>query len=450
MAQEEIDALGVDDDLREASCAAEIRRSGDDVKADIQLEARRKRAREAEAAAAEQTASSLIVSSDEWINDMYVLSRQLGKGSFATVMLAQKRTTFELVAVKIIDKSAVPRSDFLLGHLKEEMRILKHLAHPRSVIRVHQVIESPSKLFVVTEPCLGGDLHDYVQRQPQQRLAEHDARTVLLQVADAVAYLHGRGIVHRDIKMENVLLTAPDSLRQVKLADFSVSKIVGTNPDTAAFWMSSFCGTPSWMAPEIFHHAQHEHADRGYTLEVDLWSLGVLLYVLLSGVMPFAEGRFRQLMAASYSLKGSVWRAVSQPAKQLIRQLLVADPRKRLTIAQTIEHPWLSSPVHAQPAAAHPLTTAATTATAITSSSTTTTSIASASTVWVLDEADNASSSSSSSRLPPAAPDDSTCLEPLIDDASDNNTASGDHTDYSGGDDEQTGNEQPAKIARLQ
>lgn len=180
----------------------------------------------------------------------------------------------------------------------------------------------------------GGELFDKIVELGAY--TEADAALLVGRMVRAIDYLHGMGIVHRDLKPENLLLKNPDDISEVKLADFGLSKIVSTGA-TAAM-MQTACGTPGYVAPEVLT------AD-GYDKEVDLWSIGVITYILLCGFPPFYNEHlpmlFEQIMKADYDYPADYWEDISDTAKNFIDRLLVVDPARRMTTKQALEHPWL-------------------------------------------------------------------------------------------------------------
>ncbi|GLD46754.1 serine/threonine-protein kinase Chk2 isoform X1 [Lates japonicus] len=185
----------------------------------------------------------------------------------------------------------------------------------------------------------GGELFHRVKSQ--QQLHESTAKLYFYQMLRAVQYLHSNGIIHRDLKPENVLLSSQDDVCLVKVTDFNQSRIL----EEAAL-MRTLCGTPSYLAPEVFTHA----STTGYGLAVDAWSLGVLLFVCLGGYPPFHESFGRQsvrdqIIRGEFTMVQSKWRHVSDQAKDVVRKLLVVDPSQRMSIEEALQHPWLQDRV---------------------------------------------------------------------------------------------------------
>jgi len=185
----------------------------------------------------------------------------------------------------------------------------------------------------VTELVTGGELFDKIVEQGSY--SERDAAVLVSKMVSAIQYLHSRGIVHRDLKPENLLLKSPNSLTEIKIADFGLSKIIG--PDNMVRMLTA-CGTPSYVAPEVL-------LSTGYDKEVDLWSIGVITYILLCGFPPFYDeclsNLFEDIMHARYEYPEEYWSHISDEAKDFVSRLLLVNPHQRMTATQALQHPWL-------------------------------------------------------------------------------------------------------------
>jgi len=262
----------------------------------------------------------------------YDIRETLGTGTFATVKTAINKQSGEKFAMKIIDKQKFLQNARRKDALMDEVRVLKSVSH-ENIIKIHDVFETSKSLYLVLELVTGGELFDRVLKGA---LPEATAKNMFAQMLNSIGYLHGQGIAHRDLKPENILLKSADS-DIIKLSDFGLSRIL----DEGSF-MKTVCGTPQYVAPEVLTRATKE----GYGKAVDLWSLGVILYVLLSGTMPFEEDGqttlFEKVKKGVFKFPAKQWKGVSEEAKNLIKGLLVVDPSQRLTVQQALEHPWVS------------------------------------------------------------------------------------------------------------
>lgn len=256
----------------------------------------------------------------------------IGKGHYARVVRAVDRETGQVVAVKIVKKRDPSKDSAAALHVQREAAIAQAVEHP-NVVRCLDVFETGDRLHIVMELATGGTLADLIERH--KPMDEDMARSVLKQVLRAVAYLHDCRIAHRDIKPENVLLSGTGIL---KLGDFGLSRSLEALTHEE-FPLSSVLGTPSFVAPEIARR-------RSYGLPVDMWSVGVILHVSLTGKFPFSaktpEGVFHMLRhAQKIPFPRSRWACVSPAARDLVRSLLTFDPTMRLTAHEALAHPWI-------------------------------------------------------------------------------------------------------------
>jgi len=290
-----------------------------------------------------------------------------GTGGYAVVKAATHLETGERVAIKVlklperVDASSsarpknprdserfysggVSKSDLTLEDIANEIEILKALNHP-SVLRLyeHYMSEHGDKVYLITELLEGGELLDALLARGNY--SEADAMTIMRPVLQGLAYLHNKGVTHRDLKLENLLLADTDDLSSVKIADFGLAK-ASRSEGMADRSGGAVCGTPSYLAPEII-------SGQKYTAAVDCWAAGVCLYILLSGVVPFywtdkpgADMRelFDRISAGAYSLDGHEWDGVSEDAKDLVRNLMCVDVQRRLTARKALAHRWFSRP----------------------------------------------------------------------------------------------------------
>lgn len=255
--------------------------------------------------------------------DFYRIGKILGKGAFGKVNLAVHKLSQCLCAVKSINKQFFS-DDSQTKKVMQEVVMLKKTRH-QNIVRLYEYFETEKHILFVIELCAGGDLLNYVRRR--RRLKEDVAKCLFKQIVESLAYCHSKSILHRDIKLDNILL---DANGQVKICDFGVGKIVKKGEK-----MTEQCGTPAYIAPEILR-------DQGYYgFKVDIWSAGVVLYAMLYGTVPFKANNMTELqkiiMKAKYSLKEDI----SEEARDLLKGLLERDPAKRLNISQILGHPWL-------------------------------------------------------------------------------------------------------------
>ncbi len=260
-------------------------------------------------------------------------------GCFAKVRLGTDLRTSEIFAVKEIDKKSYePREvEFTI----REVNIMMKITHP-NIVNTHDIFENVSHLHLVIEYMQGGELFDIIA--DQGHLSEQRASQVLRDIITAVDYLHTLGVVHCDIKPENILCKTKQWPLMVKLCDFGLANVIDQSASAAAganASMSATTGTPGYVAPEVI-------LKKKYGPPVDMWAIGVVLYVMLSGRMPF-YGRsdvecLRRTANGQYSFPDREWRNISDDAKSLVRALLQLNPEKRLTARAALQHGWLAVP----------------------------------------------------------------------------------------------------------
>lgn len=257
------------------------------------------------------------------ISRKYLISDTLlGEGGFASVMKGKLRDSGEPVAVKVIGDNVD------CGPIKQEVALLRSCQHP-GVIKFMDFIHESPNYYMVTELVEGGELFDRIVSK--EAYAEADARKVILTLLRVTEHLHSLGIVHRDYKPENLLLKSMDDDSDMRLCDFGFATLAKGRS------LTQVVGTPGYMAPELLK-------DEVYGAEVDLWSTGVLLYILIEGAAPFYDEDpdllDEQVKAAVLDFDPEAWDPVSTEAKQLVQQLLQQDPENRITAAQALRHSW--------------------------------------------------------------------------------------------------------------
>ena len=290
----------------------------------------------------------------------FLVRHVIGEGAYAAVKLAIDKKTQRRYALKEIDRSkSILRKtdDGTSNAVIEEVRILQQLDHC-GVIRVHDVWETPKLICILLEYAEGGDLLDYLIKR-NAPFSEEAAKDIFVQLIEAVDYLHKRRIVHRDLKPENVLvLHKPSdddidrdlpplgaSKLRIKLTDFGLSRITDENQ-----YLKTICGTPQYLAPEVLRmslmcigYSEYTQPGQGvgYDKSVDLWSIGAILFILLTLQQPFDESHLVQhIVKGIYTFPERFERILSKEAKDVVQGLLTVDPAARLTTAQVRQHPW--------------------------------------------------------------------------------------------------------------
>ncbi|KAG1365522.1 CBL-interacting protein kinase 32 [Cocos nucifera] len=255
----------------------------------------------------------------------FELGRTIGEGTFAKVKFARNSETGEPVAIKILDKEKVLKNK-LVEQIKREIATMKLIKHP-NVVRLYEVMGSKTKIFLVLEYVTGGELFDKIVNHGRMR--EDEARRYFQQLINAVDYCHSRGVYHRDLKPENLLL---DAYGNLKVSDFGLSALSQQVRDDGL--LHTTCGTPNYVAPEVLN-------DRGYDgATADLWSCGVILFVLLAGYLPFEDSNlmtlYKKISAAEFTCPS--W--LSFGAMRLLARILNPNPMTRITIPEILEDEW--------------------------------------------------------------------------------------------------------------
>jgi calcium/calmodulin-dependent protein kinase I len=268
------------------------------------------------------------------VEDQYDVGEEIGRGAFSIVKVATHRQTGKRWAVKFIEKKFVDKQDLLL--LAREIDIMKKVHHA-NVLTLKEVFETEDTIALVMELVTGGEL--FYKIVEKGNYSEKDAANIVQQMIKGVAYLHGQGIAHRDLKPENLLCSGEveeeyKPFRTV-IADFGLSKVFDSGEK-----LETSCGTPDYVAPEVIT------AEGSYDKSVDMWSCGVITYVLLCGFSPFLSstqtGLFEKIIKVEYDFPDPEWTNISEEAKDFIRHLLVKDPEDRYTAEQCLQHPWLN------------------------------------------------------------------------------------------------------------
>ncbi|XP_053968176.1 calcium/calmodulin-dependent protein kinase type 1-like isoform X4 [Anastrepha ludens] len=273
------------------------------------------------------------------IEEKYNLHGLLGTGAFSEVRLAEsKENPGEHFAVKIIDKKALKGKE---ESLENEIRVLRRfsandpdngprLTHP-NIVQLLETFEDKSKVYLVMELVTGGELFDRIVEKGSY--TEKDASGLIRQILEAVDYMHEQGVVHRDLKPENLLYYSPDDGSKIMISDFGLSKMEDSGI------MATACGTPGYVAPEVL-------AQKPYGKAVDVWSIGVISYILLCGYPPFYDENdanlFAQILRGEFEFDSPYWDEISESAKHFIQNLMCVNVEKRYTCKQALAHPWIS------------------------------------------------------------------------------------------------------------
>lgn len=258
----------------------------------------------------------------------YELGRVLGQGTFARVYYARNVESGKSVAMKVVGKEKVVRAK-MMDQMKREISVMKRLKHP-NIVELYEVMATKSKIFLAMELVRGGELHAKVSKEG--KLEEQVARSYFRQLISAVDYCHSRGVFHRDLKLENLLL---DQEGKIKITDFGLSAIFEEEEGNSVLLRTS-CGTPHYVAPEVVNKR-----GQGYDgSKADIWSLGVILYVLLAGYLPFHDENIVQLYKKVYKADFTCPSWFSPEARELITRMLDPNPSSRITLAEIMESRW--------------------------------------------------------------------------------------------------------------
>jgi len=261
--------------------------------------------------------------------DKYIIWETIGRGSFASVKMIQRKSDGTFFAAKIMRKKKLkPRE---IQNLYFEVIFLEKLKHP-NIICLIETIETQKSLYMVQELLYGGDLLEALLTRG--RFSEVEAANVIRQVANACEYMHKEGVAHRDLKLDNIVYRYKECT-SVCVIDFGLAQFATWKGEL----MKEACGTPGYVAPEILKL-------QGYDCKVDLWSLGVILYILLCGFPPFVD-RDRgalsdKIKAGSFSFISPHWDGISSGAKDCVEKLLEVNPKRRLSATAILNHPWIS------------------------------------------------------------------------------------------------------------
>ncbi|XP_077213238.1 CDPK-related kinase 5-like [Tasmannia lanceolata] len=263
----------------------------------------------------------------------YEIGDEVGRGHFGYTCFARFKKgelKGQKVAVKVIPKLKMTTA-ISIEDVRREVKIMRALTGHSNLVQFYDAYEDHDNVYIVMELCEGGELLDRILSRGG-KYSEDDAKTVMVQILNVVAFCHLQGVIHRDLKPENFLFTSKDENSQLKAIDFGLSDFV--KPDER---LNDIVGSAYYVAPEVLH--------RSYSTEADVWSIGVIAYILLCGSRPFwartESGIFRAVLKADPSFDEPPWPSLSPEAKDFVKRLLIKDPRKRMTAAQALSHPWI-------------------------------------------------------------------------------------------------------------
>ncbi|XP_007259741.3 serine/threonine-protein kinase H1 [Astyanax mexicanus] len=265
---------------------------------------------------------------DPRVTARYDIKALIGRGSFSHVVRVEHRHTRQPFAIKLLEVRGTEGRELC----RTELGVLRRVRHA-NIIRLEEVFQTPDRVYLVLELATGGELLERVVAWGS--FTERDATRALIMVSSGLRYLHSLGIVHRDLKPENLLYYHPGPDSRLIITDFGLASTSRKGHDWA---LRTLCGTPEYLAPEMV-------GGRPYGSAVDMWALGVISYILLSGSMPFDQRSrprlFRAILRGSYSFHCEPWSSVSNQAKDFIERLLSLSPEQRMTAQQALAHPWL-------------------------------------------------------------------------------------------------------------
>ncbi|XP_074135037.1 serine/threonine-protein kinase H2 [Sminthopsis crassicaudata] len=265
---------------------------------------------------------------DPRVTARYDIQALIGRGSFSKVVRVEQKFTKKPFAIKMVETRVKEGREAC----ESELNVLRRVSHC-NIVQLIEVFEAQDRVYIVMELATGGELFDRIISQGT--FTERDAIIILKMVVDGVRYLHSLQITHRDLKPENLLYYHPGAESKILITDFGLAASGNKNGDWS---MNTICGTPEYIAPEILSR-------KPYTNAVDMWALGVITYILLSGSLPFEDENhmrlYRKILKGKYSYKGEPWTNVSNLAKDFIDRLLTLDSNHRMSAGQALNHPWV-------------------------------------------------------------------------------------------------------------
>ena len=272
-------------------------------------------------------ANNFIMQHAGKLRDHYRIGKMLGSGAFGEVRVCVQRESGAQRAVKVLRKSHMDEDEKKM--LFNEINNLKDLDHP-NILKMYEFFEDEKRYYIVTDICKGGELFDEIVSRG--KFTENDAALLMKQVLSCINYCHKNKIVHRDLKPENILLEQNKAFDQIKIIDFGTSLVFDENST-----LNEKLGTPYYIAPEVLAKA--------YGPKCDIWSCGVITYIVLSGIPPFNGSSDQEIMKkvkiGKFSFSDPVWNSISDKAKDFITTLLTKDPKQRPTAEEALQHPWI-------------------------------------------------------------------------------------------------------------
>jgi len=262
------------------------------------------------------------------LEELYEIKEQLGSGAYSVVKVGIHKKTGEHFALKIIDKERL--SDFDKENVLNEIEILKNYCDHPHIISLKEVYDDRRRTVLILELMTGGELLEQLRKK--KFYSEKEACILARKLIEAVAHLHKNGVVHRDLKPENILFTTEEDTAELKIADFGFAAFIGDGV------CKTPCGSPAYVAPEIAREDE-------YTKAVDVWSIGVIIYIMLCGFPPFydhdEEILFELIKKGEFDFPSPFWKNISASAKELICLMLKMNPKERITAGDALSHPWL-------------------------------------------------------------------------------------------------------------
>ncbi|CAF2128267.1 calcium-dependent protein kinase 9 [Brassica rapa] len=279
--------------------------------------------------AAKSSSTSILENAYEDVKLFYTLGKELGRGQFGVTYLCTENSTGKKYACKSISKKKlVTKAD--KDDMRREIQIMQHLSGQPNIVEFKGAYEDEKAVNLVMELCAGGELFDRIIAKGHY--SERAAASVCRQIVNVVKICHFMGVLHRDLKPENFLLSSKDDKALIKATDFGLSVFIEEGKV-----YRDIVGSAYYVAPEVLR--------RRYGKEVDIWSAGIILYILLSGVPPFwaetEKGIFDAILEGHIDFESQPWPSISNSAKDLVRKMLTADPKRRISAADVLEHPWL-------------------------------------------------------------------------------------------------------------